>query len=483
MSVGDTADQSGPISGWRLILAGAIAAAGLALLPGCAVRPAATGIEQLYSRQQHPEGPERQPVVVIPGIPASRLVETIGGRVAWDPIAGIRSGRGQGPPLPALPMRPGSPLRELHDGLRPAGIPLPSASRSAGTPRAIGAYADIVAALTLGGYRSSIFRFEYDWRRDLVESAAQLHRFLLDRRAEIRAVREGDGTGRAAPIRFDIVAHATGGLLLRYYLRYGDADLPGDGSLPPLLWTGAELVERAILIGTPNAGGIGALTDLVGGEGAAVMPPFAPTVLGTYPSAYQMLPRGRHGRVVRIQGDARRTLDDLFDPALWENLGWGLASPDHDDALARLLPLEPDPVARRRIALDHLRKCLRRARRFCAALDVPGHPPAGLSLHLMATDTSATDAVAGIDWATGRVRVIEQRPGDGLVLRSSALLDERVGGRWSPSLLSPIDWSSVTFFHTDGADLGADPAFIDNLLFLLLEQPRRRTETTGGWNG
>ena len=91
----------------------------------------------------------------------------------------------------------------------------------------------------------------------------------------------------------------------------------------------------------------------------------------------------------------------------------------------------------------------------------------------MAADTIATDAVAGIDWATGRVRVIEQRPGDGLVLRSSALLDERVGGRWSPSLLSPIGWSSVTFFHADGAVLGGDPAFIDNLLFLLLEQPRR----------
>ena len=105
--------------------------------------------------------------------------------------------------------------------------------------------------------------------------------------------------------------------------------------------------------------------------------------------------------------------------------------------------------------------------------DVPGDPPADVSLHLMAADATPTAAVAGIDWATGRLSVIERRPGDGLVLRSSTLLDERVGAAWSESLLSPIDWSSVMFFHTDGAALGRDPAFIDNLLFLLLEQPRR----------
>jgi len=241
-----------------------------------------------------------------------------------------------------------------------------------------------------------------------------------------------------------------------------------------LTWAGADMVGRAILVGPPNAGELGALLGLTGGEGSApILPGVSPPVLGTFPSIYQMLPRGRHGGAVRFQGQARQTIDELFDPALWENLGWGLASSENDESLARLLPLELDPVARRRIALDHLRKSLRRARRFCEALDVPGHPPAGLSLHLMAADAVPTDAVAGIDWATGRVSVIEQRPGDGRVLRSSALLDERVGARWSPSLLSPIDWSTVMFFHADRADLGRDSAFIDNLLFLLLEQPRR----------
>jgi hypothetical protein len=460
------------MTGMRIILSAVVAASGLVLPAGCA-RPAANDPGQFYPPPQSRQGVERAPVVFIPGIPAVALLEA------------------KGSPFPALPMRQGTVLRELRDGLRPGGVAPSGASRPSGAPHAAGADADLLAALRLGGYRlgekevagtdvagpPDLFRFDYDWRRDLVESAASLHRFLLDRRAEVQAARAGDATGRVAPIRFDVVAHSTGGLVLRYYLRYGDADLPGDGSLPPLTWAGADLVGRAILVGTPNAGGIGALLDLVGGEGAsAILPGISPLVLGTYPSAYQLLPRGRHGSVVRIQGHIRQTIDDLFDAALWENLGWGLASADHDESLARLLPLEPDPVARRRIALDHLRKCLRRARRFCEALDVPGHPQAGLSLHLMAADTTPTDAVGGIDWVTGRVSAIEQRPGDGVVLRSSALLDERVGAMWSPSLLSPIDWSSVIFFHADGAALARDPAFIDNLLFLLLEQPRRSAD-------
>lgn len=463
-----------------LLLARAVVAvAASTLLWGCA-RPAPEGPGRFYPGPAPGERPERTPLVVIPGIPAVRL-----------------DGADQSSPAP-LPMRMGAALDGLRDGLRPVGVALTATAGRAVPPRAAMVYMDLLAALRLGGYRPGeagvegsameaaetaiagppdLFRFEYDWRRDLVESAAELHRFLLDRRAEMQAARAAGVTGRDTPIRFDVVADATGGLLLRYYLRYGAADLPDDGSLPPLTWEGAGLVARAILIGTPNAGGIGALLDLVGGDGAsATLPGIPPSVVGTYPSFYQLLPRGRHGSVVRIQGRTREPIDDLFDAALWENLGWGLASAADDRLLARLLPGEPDHLARRRTALDHLRKCLRRARLFCEALDVPGHPPPGLSLHLMAADNSPTDAVAGVDWATGGVSVIEQRPGDGAVVRSSALLDERVGAAWSPSLLSPIDWTTVMFFHADGAGLGRDPAFIDNLLFLLLERPRRSTE-------
>jgi hypothetical protein len=462
------ADGLGRVIGWGVAL--------VLFLAGCGGRAPAAGVDRLYAIHRQEAGSDRVPVVVIPGIPAVGLQDGEG-RLVWDPTAGARSA-GSGPAL-ALPMRIGAPLRDLGDQLRPLGIPGPRPVRD--PRRAEAAGADLQAALALGGYSAeamsgggppTLYRFDYDWRRDLVESAADLHRFLLDRRADLDAARRGGPADRVGPIRFDLVAQSTGGLLLRYFLRYGGADLPEDGSLPTLTWAGADLVGRAILIGPPNAGSISALLDLVGGEGGAILPPLPSVLLGTFPSAYQMLPRGRHGGVVRIRGDTRTSVEDPFDPALWESLGWGLASPDLDAALVRILPGEPEPIERRRIALDHLRKCLRRARRFCEALDIPARPPAGLSLHLVASDGTPTGAVAGIDWATGRARVIEWEAGDGVVPRTSALLDERVGGRWSAPLLSPIDWRSVTFHRAAGESLWGDPAFIDNLLFLLLEQPR-----------
>ncbi len=42
-----------------------------------------------------------------------------------------------------------------------------------------------------------------------------------------------------------------GGLVLRYYLRYGAQPLPEDGSIPRLTWAGAANVANAILVATP----------------------------------------------------------------------------------------------------------------------------------------------------------------------------------------------------------------------------------------
>ena len=56
--------------------------------------------------------------------------------------------------------------------------------------------------------------------------------------------------------------------------------------------------------------------------------------------------------------------------------------------------------------------------------------------------------------------------GDGSVLRSSALMDERLAGDWGPVLVSPVDWSRVLFFFEGHLALTQAPAFIDNLLFL-----------------
>jgi len=57
------------------------------------------------------------------------------------------------------------------------------------------------------------------------------------------------------------------------------------------------------------------------------------------------------------------------------------------------------------------------------------------------------------------------------VLRTSALMDERETGTWAPTLVSPIDWTHVTFLFASHVDMTHDAAFTDNLLYILLVKP------------
>ena len=121
----------------------------------------------------------------------------------------------------------------------------------------------VVGLLVVGGCRSGA---RYPDLGDLYNEAAQHER---------------------PDLKFDIVAHSMGALLTRYYLRYGTADLPQDGSLPELTWAGAEHIERVVMVAPPNAGAGDALLDLVAGRKFGFLGPrYEPALLGTFPSMY-----------------------------------------------------------------------------------------------------------------------------------------------------------------------------------------------------
>jgi len=461
------------------------AAVGAAALAGCARNFGSPDLARLYDHPAQHIGEARTPVVVIPGILGSKLEDSTDGQKVWG--AFVRGAADADFPAGArkiaLPMAEGVPLSQLRDDTHAVDV-LDTLTLDLGllTGLKLRAYVDIMLTLAAGKYRDqslgragavdygglhyTCFQAPYDWRRDISEQAEALHNLITEAQAAARTAR---GLAPDAPQKVDVVAHSMGGMVLRYYLRYGAKPLPDDGSLPELTWAGAANVSRAVIVGTPNAGSVLSLRQLVEGwDLNPVAPNYRPAVLGTMPAIYQLLPRSRHARVVDAQTGEPI---DIFDAAEWAKRGWGLAAPDQGRVLAWLLPGESSPDDRRRIAIDHLKKCLARAEQLHRALDEPASPPPGLELHLYAGDSVDTPAVlaAGAD---GRLRITEQSPGDGTVTRDSALMDERVGAAWAAGLRSPIDWTRVQFIAADHIGLTNAPAFSDNVLFLLLEQPR-----------
>jgi len=459
------------------------------LLTSCASKKREPDIAGLYTRAAQDHGIDRNPVIVIPGILGSRLLDEPSQTLVWGAFGGSAANpqKPDGARLLALPMVEGSALADLRDEVYPDGVLERLDVRLMGIHLSLQAYVNVMRTLGAGGYRDesvhalgidygedhfTCFQFPYDWRRDLPETAARLHEFILEKRAYVQQEFETRYGVSDFDVKFDLVAHSMGGLLARYYLRYGAADLPEDGSIQPPTWAGSDYVEKLVLLGTPNAGSADALIDLEEGRKFGPMiPRYESAILGTMPAVYQLLPRDRHGVLVDAT-DPSQELEGIYDPEFWQRMGWGLADPDQDHVLQMLLPAIEDPDERRRIALDHQGKALRRARQFAEAMDLPVSSPESVQIFLVAGDAEPTDAVMAVDQQSGELEVFEKGPGDGTVLRSSALMDERTGAEWSPHLLTPIDWAQVTFLFSDHLGMTKDPAFADNVLYYLLESPK-----------
>jgi hypothetical protein len=439
-------------------------------------------VPSIYRRAARHDPTTRNPVIVIPGILGSKLIATSASRQVWgdlrkDAAKPVFANEAR---LVGLPMKIDVPLDQLRGEAETDGTLDEIKGKFAGMPIRKRVYGDILSAMgvTAAGRGSkhtpeydgrgfaTAFEFDYDWRRSLDESAIRLQRFIRQATRFIQAQR-----GNHAPVRFDFVVHSMGGLVLRYFLRYGAQLLPYDGAPPRLTWEGANIVDKVVVVATPNAGSVFALERLVSGLPAtAIHPRYDPMVIGTMPALYQLLPRSRHRPFRRVD---ENTIPDLFDVGLWHDMGWGLANQLKETELAKMIPGVDSDAERRDIGLDHVEKCLRNAYAFHNALDTPApNRPDHLRAHLIVGDSVLTPVRAGASPGDDTLKYERSAPGDKTVLRSSAILDERLDGHWSPQLRSPLKWHSVTFVPCDHLTITQDPIVIDNVLYHLLEEPR-----------
>lgn len=323
----------------------------------------------------------KAPIIIIPGLTGSDLVNNKTGEVAW-----FKTRRAKDDDI-RLPISPN--LIANRDDLVTKDI-IRSVKFLKILPETE-IYERLINALeTRGGYREArwttatrrdyqdtFYVFPYDWRRDNVENAR-----LLIRRVETLKRRLGRPN-----LKFNIIAHSMGGLVARYAAMYGNADLPSGAPTPT--WAGARHFGKIFLLGTPNEGSVTALESLLNGfsyVGGGLNLPFIQNIsrfdVFTIPSAYQLLPHD--GTLVAYDENLKPMTIDVFDPAEWEKYNWAIWQ--DDDFAKKFTPLE------QKNARAFFTAALARAKQFQAALDANSTVTRPVLMYLIGGDCKETTA-------------------------------------------------------------------------------------------
>jgi len=441
----------------RLIAMATLLAAGLVSC-GESPRPDLKRLYQLSSM-----GTAAAPVILIPGAFGSRLRDRVSGEEIWP-----------GPWWRIL----FSSYPELALEIDPAtNAPRPSRLEASGIAEQAlrrDFYRPILQTLTqYGRYvraqpgtpahqgERRCYVLSYDWRQDILQSVRELDRL-------IEAVRRDYADPN---LRVDLVAHSMGGLIARYYLRFGTRDVL-DGTPQQVGMEGAKRVRKLVLLGTPNLGSVSSLHAFISGEKVGLSR-IAPRTLATFASGYQLFPHPLNNWLVDIEGKPRR--DDLFDPQTWQRMAWSVYEPGLAGAA--------DAPALQRYFVHQLE----RARRLAWMLSV-AEPVSPIRYVLFGGGCHMTPARLLVEPVNGRdmvrltpldiaaprrgVRYEELmiEPGDGRVTKPSLLARETLdpGAPQNEDSFLPVAYAF--FLCEDHAFLTGNINFQDNLLNVLLSR-------------
>ena len=458
--------------------------------------PSETIFSQATKRSLAYEGVRRNPVILIHGLLGARLEDPATGNEFWGTFSPTLPSR-DNLKLLSVPMSWGKPLRELTNNTR-ASFLLDSVSiRVIGLeiPMYAYGYGPLVDTIKEAGYVQegskehleqgrcpTFFVFYYDWRRSIAENAMELGKFIRAKQDRLRLEYQVRYGASPETIKFDLMGHSLGGLVARYYMRYGETPLPeGDAPDPAVTWAGAKNVGKLIQIGTPNSGYLDTVMELVNGLRLQPGAPLYPSaVIGTFPSYYEMMPFPQFAAVRKAipgktdaESIARGEAVDLYDLNTWIKYKWGLANPDCDADLQWLMPDVKTAAERRYVALEHLQKCLASAKRIASMLSTPDPKDPGVFQMIFIGDSVPTSSLALVD-EDGGLRVVRYDSGDGKVSAVSARADLRNPDgpeAWGPRMESPVRWNSV--IHVSGAHMGITvaPDFLHNMRFYLVQFP------------
>lgn len=441
-------------------------------LGGCATYPAP---ELVRLSRERAADRQQVPVIIIPGMLGSRLLDRETGVEAWP--GSSRKLLTSGYPELAYQIDPDT-LEPLDDGLVPGGIFDSAVGRDF--------YGRILDALQeIGGYRQArpgqratrgdalMYTFTYDWRQDMVASARKLDELIEQIRRDY-----------ADPdLRVDIIAHSMGGLIVRYYERYGVLDVL-DGNYFPITGAGARKLRRVVLLATPNQGTASAIHFFLNGYRVALSR--LPTEgVATMPGMYQFFPNPRVTWITDTHGVPLKL--DLFDVGTWRHFGWSIF--DHN--VQRKMAAQPGVWPAQDVLDRYFEKRLERAQRFAWSLSAPAGDveliepllfgsacvptPARLVLEVVDRDSVARllpeqilHPVPGIDYDK-----LMYEPGDGMVTKSSLLGLQELDVTTQHNEYASTEFDHPLFFCESHDVLTGNVHLLDNLLHYLLsvDQP------------
>jgi pimeloyl-ACP methyl ester carboxylesterase len=285
----------------------------LALTSGCtALAKKRPPLDDLYS---HTGNDDQPPLILIPGAFGSRLLDTRTGREIWPRSSTkllFSSYKGLEVEIDENtldPVRNGvQPYRVFREGLGRDFY-----GQILETLEGAGSYQRRQPGEPVEAKQRNYYVYLYDWRLDNVAAVAGLHE-LIER---IRVDYQNPG------LQVDILAHSNGGMLARYYARFGATDHLDTGFAIPT-HAGAPAIRRLLLVGTPNLGSMQPVLSHVRGEeiGLRRIPA---EVVATTSGAPQLMPHPAIPWLVDRSGDA---IDrDVFDLETWRDFQWSIFDP------------------------------------------------------------------------------------------------------------------------------------------------------------